>query len=142
MTHLKQHTALLIFGLTLSPVSGLADELHIYEHNGSVIEWRVGGDMVKAVYRAPRPGLQVAGVRPGAVLFEGVYEGDWIVGTAYAFKLGCAPARYEVIGREEDGRILLQGPAPTWSQYGCAISGHSATSPHAKLMLIYSTTHH
>ena len=123
-----------------TPVS--AGELYIYEHNGSVIDWYVLQDAVTATYSRPRPGLEAAGVKEGTILFEGVYEGDRIVGKAYAFKAGCAPAFYEVIGSEEEGRIILKGPAPVRASGSCKVVRYSATSPHAELVFIYSATHH
>lgn len=138
-------TRLLVFSAItalLIPPAVWAGELHIYEHNKSVIHWYVLGDRVKATYRAVRPGLRDAGVRSGAVLFEGEYQGSRMVGAAYAFKRGCKPAGYEVIGHHEGSQIILRGPAPTRSTNGCAITGYSATSPHAVLTLIYSATHH
>ena len=119
-----------------------AGELHIYEHNHSVIDWVVVGDTIKATYSKPRPDLGAAGIKEGQILFDGVYEGERISGTAYAFKSGCSPAAYQVIGAEERGKIILRGPAPTRSRTDCRVTGYSATSPHAKLVFVYSSTHH
>jgi hypothetical protein len=119
-----------------------AGELHIYEHNRSVIDWVVVGDTIKATYSKPRPDLEAAGIKEGQLLFDGVYEGERISGTAYAFKSGCSPAAYQVIGTEERGKITLRGPAPTRSRTNCRVLGYSATSPHAKLVFVYSSTHH
>lgn len=117
-----------------------AGELAVFEHNGSIIEWFVVGDTIKATYSQPRPGLAKSGVQPGATLFEGKYEGDRIVGKAFAFKGGCAPASYEVIGRHSDKQTVLNGPAPVRS--GCSVTGYSANSPHARLVLSFSARHH
>ncbi len=119
-----------------------AGSLDIYEHNGSVIEWYVLRDTIKATYSTPRPGLETAGVRPGAVLFEGVYEAGRIVGRAYAFKAGCPPVGYDVIGEELRGLIVLRGPAPHRAPNSCAVVSYLANSPHARLVLTYSATHH
>lgn len=119
-----------------------AGELHIYEHNRSVIDWVVVGDSIRATYSKPRPDLETAGIKEGQLLFDGVYEGERISGTAYAFKSGCSPAAYQVIGAEERGKIILRGPAPTRSRTDCRVTGYSATSPHAKLEFVYSSTHH
>ncbi len=128
------------FLLLISPC--LAGELHIYEHNGSVIDWYVVGDEITATYSVPRPGL---GIGQETILFRGSYEdSERITGTAYTFKNGCAPAPYNVIGRHEDGgkRIVLSGPAPVRARGGCSTTGYSAASPHARLVLTYSATHH
>lgn len=119
-----------------------ASELHIYEHNRSVIDWAIVGDSIKATYSKPRSDLEAAGIREGQLLFDGVYEGERISGTAYAFKAGCSPAAYQVIGAEKQGKIILRGPAPIRSKKDCKVTGYSVTSPHAKLLFTYSSTHH
>lgn len=126
--------------LSLSVASASAGELSIFEHNGSIIHWFVVQDRITATYATPRKGLVSAGIRPGSKLFEGYYEGGRIVGKAFVFKSGCAPASYDVIGTEKGRSIHLDGPAPMRS--GCAVTHHSASSPHANLVLIYSATHH
>ncbi|MCJ2136195.1 hypothetical protein MKK69_19425 [Methylobacterium sp. J-026] len=118
-----------------------ADSLDIYEHNGSVIHWSVLGDAIKATYSTPRPGLAAAGISPGAILFEGTYKGGQIVGRAYAFKAGCPPAGYDVIGGEVTrGTIVLRGPGPHRASNSCAVLSYLANSPHARLVLTYSAT--
>ncbi len=134
-----------LFGATLSAVAigpTSAGELYIYEHNLSVIDWFVVGDKIKATYSKPKASLVAAGVKEGAVLFEGDYEGNRIIGTAYAFKSGCAPAPYQVIGMEQGSQIILRGPGPVRSKSGCDVIGYSAKSPHAELTFQYSATHH
>ena len=119
-----------------------AGELSIYEHNGSVIDWYVVGDEITATYSTPRPGIEGAGVERGATLFKGSYEGNRIVGRAYAFKAGCPPAAYEVLGEQVGNRIVLSGPAPHRAPNSCAVVSYLARSPHAQLVLTYSATHH
>jgi len=125
----------------LRPAS--AGELHIYEHNHSIVDWFIVGDNITVTYATPRSGLEESGVRSGTVLFKGYYEGERIEGTAYAFKAGCAPAPYDVIGSQDNaGNIILRGPGPLRGKVGCEVIGYSAKSPHAKLKFIYSATHH
>lgn len=119
-----------------------AGELSIYEHNGSVIDWFIVGDAITATYATPRPGLEDAGVERGATLFKGSYEGNRIVGRAYAFKAGCPAASYAVLGEHVGDRIVLRGPAPHRARNSCAVVGYLADSPHAQLVLKYSSTHH
>jgi hypothetical protein len=133
------HVALSM-ALYLLPEPSISGELYIYEHNGSIIDWYVLGDKISATYNTPRSGVALAGISRGTKLFDGHYEGDRIVGTAFAFKAGCTPAPYEVIGRHKGKRIILTGPAPV--RDGCKVVRHSATSPHASLVLIFSATHH
>jgi hypothetical protein len=125
-----------------NPTQSLAGELYIYEHNLSVIHWFVVGNDIKTTYAKPKPSLAAAGVKEDTVLFEGIYEGNRIVGTAYAFKSGCAPAPYDVIGWEQGKEIILRGPGPVRSKSGCDVIGYSAKSPHAELKFTYSATHH
>ena len=123
-------------------LEALAGSLDIYEHNGSVINWYVLGDSITATYATPRPGLEDVGVEKGATLFKGEYEGGRIVGRAYAFKAGCPPASYQVIGEHIGNRIVLRGPAPHRAPNTCAVISYLARSPHSELVLTYSTTHH
>ncbi|WP_154661233.1 hypothetical protein [Microvirga lotononidis] len=63
-----------LLGATLSAIAirpTSAGELYIYEHNLSVIDWFVVGDKIKATYSKPKASLAAAGVKEGAVLFEG-----------------------------------------------------------------------
>lgn len=137
---------LALLGAFACSASARAGELYIYEHNGSVMDWFMTGHTVRVTYSVPRPGLQDAGVREGTIMFEGTVDGGRggrYEGTAYAFKAGCRPAAYRVIGYDEGpDRIVLRGPAPVRDREGCAVTGYSATSPHARLIFIYSATHH
>lgn len=107
-----------------------------YEHNGSLVERAMlpanGG--VKLTYSRPRAGMEVVGVAPGTVLFEGSVEGQRIIGKAYAFKRACPPAAYDVTGEEEGDRIVLRGSAPIRNQPGCKVQGYSDQSPNAELV--------
>lgn len=126
--------------LVLAPLGGRAGELYIYEHNGSIMNWYVVGDHIRTMYETPRLGLAEAGITSGTVLFKGEYEGSRIIGIAYAFKRGCLPAPYSVIGYDSGDEIVLSGPAPV--RTGCIVTRYSATSPHARLIFKYSATHH
>jgi hypothetical protein len=137
--HMKHIVAGLVLGLVVA-TNARAGELSIFEHNGSVIEWFVVQDAITATYKVPRKGLAEAGIKPGAKLFEGVYEDSRIVGKAFAFKLGCPRAEYDVIGYQKDKKIHLDGPAPV--RTGCSVTRYSASSPHARLVFTYSATHH
>ena len=124
------------------PTLSTAGELYIYEHNLSVVHWFVVGDNIKASYAKPKASLAAAGVKEDTVLFEGSYEGNRIVGKAFAFKTGCAPVPYDVIGQEQGNQIILRGPGPVRRKTGCDVVGYSAKSPHAELKFSYSATHH
>ncbi|MCE1236450.1 MAG: hypothetical protein LWW93_08840 [Hyphomicrobiales bacterium] len=102
-----------------------------YDHNGSTMAVSFADGVI--VYSDPRAGL--AGmVRPGDVVFRGkMREEGRIVGTAYVFKRGCAPAPYAVEGREANQTIVLTGSAPIRGK-GCEILGRSSSSPNARLV--------
>lgn len=99
-------------------------------HNGStmVLDWDEG----TLVYNIPKPSIRSV-VRPGTVLFRGSLAPGRIVGTAYAFKDGCAPAPYPVRGTYSDGgyTLTLRGMGPVRS--GCDVVSYSERSPHAVL---------
>lgn len=132
-------TAVLLF-LVMSPA--LAGELHMFEHNKSVVSWFFAGDQAIAKYESPRSGLAEIGIVEGTVLFEGREEAGKIVGNAFTFKESCGSAPYKVIGTWTDDWITLRGPAPIWSKRGCEITGYTLNSPHATLRFRYSGTHH
>lgn len=129
--------------LAVMSQSAIAGELHVFEHNRSVMNLYMVSDKVRITYETPRPGLAEAGVRSGSVLFEGTYDGERFEGTAYAFKSGCQPAPYAVLGRSAgNGRVVLHGPAPVRAKNGCTVTGYSVESPHARLRFSNSATHH
>lgn len=100
-------------------------------HNGSAMRLDVTGERVTIRYVQPRPGLAEAGVYPGAILFEGAFQGDIIMGEARAFKARCQPAPYSVGGRIEGGRFVLVGLGP--HREGCRVVNFTANSPHSRL---------
>jgi len=138
----KLKFAIVLSGLIACVSSSVAGELYVYEHNLSVINWAVVGDKIVATYATPKPSLRAAGVKEEDILFKGVYDGDRIVGKAYAFKSGCSPAPYDVIGHATNDGYELRGPGPVRSKSGCDVIGYSAKSPHAVLRFTYSATHH
>lgn len=106
----------------------------LFDHNGSAIRWVMNDNKIDARYYEPRPGLVAAGIKEGTLLFKGNKDGSRIYGTAYAFKSGCPPAGYDVIGREDGGRIVLRGSGPSREKNGCGVTGYSLDSPHAELV--------
>ncbi|MGN7960879.1 hypothetical protein [Brucella sp. 22210] len=133
--------ALSIAALAL-PSVGCAGQLDFYEHNGSVIAWFVAGGEVKATYETPRRGLEAIGVREDSVLFTGYEESDRITGTAYAFKKGCKPAPYKVVGRNLGDQMVLRGPAPVRAKGKCTVERYTLDSPNADLVFKFSSNHH
>lgn len=134
----------LIVVASAAPRSAAAGSLYIYEHNGSVMHWFEAGDEITITYDRPRAGLQKVGIKPGSVLFKGHYEGSGVFGEAFAFKAGCEPAPYSVMGYEAGGSeiVTLRGPGPKRVTKGCRVTGYSVDSPHAELVFNYSATHH
>lgn len=122
-------TALLGAALSLAVLASPAAAQQL-GHNGSTMRLEARGDDVKIFYVAPRPGLQKAGVAPGALLFEGKKTVDGtIVGLARVWKPGCPePAKYSVTGKVDGDQLVLSGPGPRFE--GCTVAqlvenGHS-----------------
>lgn len=115
--------------------SALAQSAANLDHNGSTMRLDIVGSRVTIRYVAPRQGLAVAGVQPGALLFEGTVRGDVVMGNAMAFKQKCAPAPYQVAGRIEGNGFVLMGAGPE-RKAGCAVSGYSPDSPHSRLAFV------
>ncbi|WP_158806906.1 hypothetical protein [Beijerinckia sp. L45] len=103
------------------------------DHNGSdVLVFEKAGLIV---YAKPKPAMAKA-VRPGDVLFRGVFSKTETTGMAYAFKVGCTPVPYMVSYKGtfiDESTADLKGPAPRWSKSSCDIIGFSKTVPNAKL---------
>lgn len=98
-------------------------------HNGSSVD--IFSDRI--AYDQPKASLRDV-VRPGTTLIEGRWNRDRFNGHAYAFKKGCPPARYAVIGRRADnGVMVFDGPGPV--RAGCAVVGYDTKSPHAHLVV-------
>lgn len=111
-----------------------------YDHNGSRVLVLPHRGLI--VYAEPRPGIRDV-VQPGTVLFRGA---PWVagapeaalVGDAFAFKKGCAAARYAVRGGYDEAggmqQFVLAGAAPTRSRTSCDITGVSPDGAHARLV--------
>ncbi len=98
-------------------------------HNGSSVDIFTN----RIAYAEPKASLRDV-VRPGTTLVEGRWTGDVFRGYAFAFKTGCAPARYAVTGlRRENGDMIFTGPGPV--RQGCAVVGYDAHSPHSRLVV-------
>jgi hypothetical protein len=107
-----------------------------WTHNGSGV--KVDPKTGKITYTNPKPALKGV-VKPGSVIFEGgVRTSGIVVGTAYAFKQGCAPASYPVRGTysEHNELLTLVGPGPR--REGCEVVAYSWDSPHSKLTFEYT----
>jgi len=103
-----------------------------FDHNRSVMRIYPHAGLI--AYDEPKPAVRDV-VRSGTVLFRGskFTEGGQIEGTAFAFKRGCAPAPYAVIGgySRDNTTITLRGAGPI--RKGCEVVGYSEKSPHAVL---------
>ena len=119
----------LVAGLAAASPAAAAGYALAGNHNGS------GVDILdnRIVYATPKASIRDV-VRPGTTLIEGRWSGDRFNGFAFAFKKGCAPARYAIVGRrEESGTMIFTGPGPVRS--GCEVVGYDARSPHARLVV-------
>jgi hypothetical protein len=91
----------------------------VWTHNGSKIRWESEGQRRTASYLTLRPGLEAAGIQPGAKLFEGARKGAVLSGNSYSFKNGCPPIPFPVSATIANERqIVLTGEAPIRSS-GC-----------------------
>lgn len=97
----------------------------LWEHNGSTVYLEASGSVRKFYYENPRPGMLVAGAKPGTLLFEGEAIGTQYRGTAYVFKGKCGKIGYAVAGPilREHRRVELRGRAPRVDE-NCDINGY------------------
>ena len=107
-------------------------------HNGSTMilhnrPRNDGGSDVTIVYDVPKPDLIRAGIRQGAVLFEGRLVDGVLSGNARLTSSRCGAIKYDVEGRFLAGRAFrLAGPAPRRDN-DCSIASWSTTSDNANL---------
>jgi hypothetical protein len=104
----------------------------VLSHNGSTIEMRTRPDhQVEMRYKVVRSGLPA---EEGAVLFHGtVSDRGEMNGVAYIFKRGCAPAGYDVSGRQSNSRIVLTGAAPIHPPGSCGVARYDDQNSNARL---------
>jgi hypothetical protein len=117
-----------IFGALALGSSGAQAAASTWDHNGSLMRLEEKGSKRTFIYQEPRENLAGAGVKRGAVLFDGEVKKDGrIAGYAKLFRKGCDPVDYFVEGAHDKGKgeILLQGQAPIYSGDGCKITGYS-----------------
>lgn len=105
-----------------------------YLHNGSEVELEDRGNFIHIIYTKPRPGLAVAGIVRGTLLFSGKREGDFAYGIAYTFKAHCPPAAYSVRGVfDAQQNLVLVGNAPRRG-VGCEIVEYSQFGENNRLV--------
>ncbi|WP_088348666.1 MULTISPECIES: hypothetical protein [Rhodomicrobium] len=129
--------AYLFLGLPAS-----AATVSLWDHNGSLVRLEENGKKRTFSYDQPKAGLTPAGIKPGAVLFEGEEKSDGrLSGYAKLFRKGCDPVDYFVEGGfdKEKGELLLQGQAPVYSAQGCKITGYSEEGPSSSLIFRYQS---
>lgn len=107
------------------------------DHNGSlmIVEY-LSPSHFQIRYEAPRPAM--AGlVRPGTVLFDGVFVGEGgVEGTAHVFYAACPPAPYHVSGGIAEGdafELVLHGVPPVVNEWDCSLLGFNPHSVNATL---------
>jgi len=119
--------ASLVFGLSAVWAShGLAQwTTTLWEHNGSQLYLSAKGQFRQFRYAAPAPDLLDAGVRPGAILFDGRRTGRRYSGTAYAFAPLCAAVPYTVAGPVslDQRTVTLSGRRPGRDR-NCRVIGY------------------
>lgn len=128
------------YALLALPVQ--ANTTSAWDHNGSLMRFEEDGKKRKFVYDRPREALATAGIRVGAVLFDGEEKTDGrLAGYAKLFRKGCDPVDYFVEGAYDKakGELLLQGQAPIYSGEGCKITGYSEEGTASSLRFTYQT---
>jgi hypothetical protein len=115
-SRMRSWFASLVFGLSAFWAShGLAQwTTTLWVHNGSQIYLSAKGQFRQFRYAAPAPHLLDAGVRPGAILFDGRRTGNRYSGTAYAFAPLCGAIPYAVAGpvSPDQRTVTLSGRLP------------------------------
>jgi hypothetical protein len=106
--------------------------LETLEHNESLVELsHSSSGVVEIRYRQPRASLKVDA---GTLLFRGQERAGQITGSAFLFKIGCAPAEYRVSGRRTDGVLVLEGIAPPRDPKSCAVMAASKAPKPSRLV--------
>lgn len=109
--------------LLLLSTTAVATADSLWDHNGSVMHLQQDGEKRFMYYAQPRDGMLEAGVTPGTLFFDGVREGDALIGTARVFSSKCAaPMTFSISGPiYNDGRIVLEGMRPVFKN--CQATG-------------------
>ncbi len=106
------------------------------DFEGSRTHSQIEGIKVSIKYVSPRLELASSGVVPGSSVFEGsLLPNGGMGGLAYAYKAGCGPASYPVIGRPENGELVLWAMKSEWK--GCELS-RSSTETDASVKLVFT----
>lgn len=98
-----------------------------WTHNNSSFILITIGNRKKIVFTVVRSGLQQEGVQPGAVIFDGIQNGQSLEGTAYVFSKRCGTIPYTVRGYAEERQIVVNGMAPYVDNRCAVASRHAAT---------------
>ncbi len=110
--------------LPASTTAGGGPGAYVADHNGSLVT--VSPSLGIIAYVHPRLGMDRL-VGTGTVLFRGRITDEGVVGTAYTFKRGCAPAPYAVSGfghAGSGGGFVLTGHPPIRAPHSCAVVGY------------------
>lgn len=109
-----------------APVASAQDRC--YDHNGSVMRYKIVGNGFVITYDRPRSVLQNAGVRRGTVLVDGTFQGHQVTGKARRFSRYCpqTPLEYTVTGwfEGENPDFVLEGSRPVYDR--CQPTGRTA----------------
>lgn len=107
-------------------VAGLTPGASHWNQDGSIVKLVADGASRKFQFEKPRSDLAAAGVKPGALLFDGKKEGARYLGTVYAFAAKCKPQPFTVIGdiSADEKQVTLRGKQPTLN-VSCKVTGTS-----------------
>lgn len=127
MPRLLAAMAALVLALAASASPALAQD-SCYDHNGSLMRYKIVGNGFIVSYERPRSVLRRAGVRPGTVLVNGSFRGHQVTATARRFSRYCpqTPLEYTVTGwfEGENPNFVLEGSRQVFDR--CRPTGRTA----------------
>lgn len=136
---MKTLARLFALALIITPIGGVtpASADSCWDHNGSLMRLEAQGNKRWFYYETPRSVLRKAGVRRGTLLFNGIKDGNWYLGTARVYSKFCpgAPLEYSVEGpvRGDQLQVTMRGRRKVFSQ--CQPTGRTKSD---KLVFTYS----
>jgi hypothetical protein len=143
LAHGRPHSFALRLSIALAVLLAASATAHgemiggmFMSHHGLTIQEFTDGNRVEYRYSNVRPGVPAG---EGDVLFRGTKRLEAsgafeLRGTAFTFRRGCPPARYDVQGEQTNARVILRGAAPQRAKNSCAIVGYDPNSVNAKLI--------
>lgn len=138
-TNIARASALCVWAVAVFAALPVVAQESAWNHKGSLMKLARSGDEVMIKFLDPKHTLLKQGVQRGTVLFQGTLAADnSLKGSAFAFRQGCDPAKYNVSGRFDPKSLLesfeIEGAPPAWPESGCDIKAGSPSVSSAKLV--------